>query len=341
MSNYDNLKKIIPPDQALANEALSRSLRQVKQIFDSDLPSVAAVVSGLESNKDLGLINQLTEPLPVEVANYWANTFATGTGPGNTITINDLVGTASGNTTIAVLPTQVDVLDQLAGQNALDPLTANGGTSGSVLNGIYTLMDYTLAGTYSLAGNVGDITTIPATNYYAGGVFGNVDGAFANGSGLISAANGWISNIATSYANLAAQSNQASNAMAQQLAINVTNLTAAGVDVGNLVLDPANANLIANSVSSSLGLAAQLHDIGLDVGEGGAAQFFDAVANTASVAGQAVVASMREGRNIALLQSAGIAVDTQLPDVNPDPVLANNLSDGQYTAAQAQANVII
>ena len=64
MTTYNTLKKIIPPDQALANQALSRSLRQVKDIFNTDLPTLSAAVSQLESNKDLTLINDLTQGQP-------------------------------------------------------------------------------------------------------------------------------------------------------------------------------------------------------------------------------------------------------------------------------------
>ena len=74
MSNYDTLKKIIPPDQALANQALSRSLRQVKDIFNTDLPTLSAAVETLESNRDLGLINALTEPIPEVVTDFIGNT---------------------------------------------------------------------------------------------------------------------------------------------------------------------------------------------------------------------------------------------------------------------------
>ena len=108
-----------------------------------------------------------------------------------------------------------------------------------------------------------------------------------------------------------------------------------------MVNDPANANLIANSVSTALGLASQLHDIGLDVSTGGAAQFFENIANTSTITGQAVIASMREGRNIAVLNAAGIQLDTQLVDVNANTTVANNLQDAQYTVAQARANITI
>jgi hypothetical protein len=343
MTTYNTLKKIIPPDQALANQALSRSLRQVKDIFNTDLPTLSAAVSQLESNKDLDLINDLTEPVPSVVTDFIGNTLATGTGPGNTITINDVVGVAAGVTVNDELPIVTTVVSDLANVGALTALTGNGGSSISVNNGIYTLMSYALTGVYSVGGNVANSTTIPNTTYYSGPqTFADVDDAFGNAvGGLISVANTYISNIATTYSNVVILANDATNACAEQLNLNVINCTAAGIEIGNIVNDPANANLVSNSVSTSLGLASQLHDIGLDVSTGGAAQFFEQVANTTNLAGQAVVASMREGRNIAVLNAVGIQLDTQLVDVNTNTTVANNLGDGQYSVAQAQANIII
>jgi hypothetical protein len=343
MTTYNTLKKIIPPDQALANQALSRSLRQVKDIFNTDLPAVAEAVGQLESNKDLDLINDLATPVPTVVTDFIGNSLATGSGPGNTLTTNDVIGIAAGTTVTSELPVVTGAVAELSSLGALAPLTANGGSSGSVNNGIYTLMGYALTGAYSNAGNVQDITTIPNTVYYSGPqVFGDVDLAFSTGgTGLIAVANSYISNIATAYANLAVQANDASNACAQQLVLNVNNSIAAGIDIGNVVNDPANANLVPNSVSTVLGLASQLHDIGLDVTEGGAAQFFENIANTTNLPGQAVIASMREGRNIAVLNAVGIVLDTQLVDVNANTTVANNLQDGQYSTAQARANIII
>ena len=343
MTTYNTLKKIIPADQALANQALSRSLRQVKDIFDTDLPEVSAAVSALESNKDLDLINALTTPIPAAITTFVDTSLATGTGPGNTLTTNDMIGIAAGATVNSELPVVTEALTELADLGALDSLTANGGSSGSVTNGLYTLMSYALIGAYSNAGNVGDTTTIPNTTYYTGPqVFGNVELAFSTaGTGLIARANSWISNIAANNASLTSQANQATDACAQQLVLNVDNCIAAGINIGNVVNDPANANLIANSVSTALGLASQLHDIGLDVSTGGAAQFFENIANTSTITGQAVIASMREGRNIAVLNAVGIQLDTQLVDVNANTTVANNLQDAQYTVAQARANIVV
>ena len=225
---YTTLKKIIPPDQALANEALSRALRQVKDVFRADLPTLAQVVVNLESNKDLNLINALTEPLPANVANYYANTFATGTGPGNSITVSDVIGTAAGNTMNTELPTVISTVSALGNAGALVSLTANAGTAGSSQNGLYTQMQYCLANAYG----TGPIT-IPATAYFAGGTFADFDDAFGNG--LIPAANSAISNIAAVNATAAATTNSAYANMATQLQYNVTNCVAAGIDIGNLV----------------------------------------------------------------------------------------------------------
>lgn len=334
MSKYDELKKVIPPDQALANQALSRSLRQVKKIFETDLPAVAATVSVLESNKDLDLINQLEAPLPSAVANFWGNTFPTGTGAGNAITTNDVIGIAAGVTVNDQLPVVTNVITTLNSAGALDSLTANTGLSSSPNNGIYTQMSYTLGNAY------GPSPIIPPTIYWAGGSFGNINDAFANG--LIPAASAAISSIASSYSNLATQSNEATTAMANQLILNQNNLLLAGIDVANVVTgDFANANIQSNATTTALAFTTRIQELGLDVSEGGTAQFLEQVANTSTVSGQGVIASMREGRNIAVLNAIGIQTDTQLPDVNANTPIANNLQDAQYSAAQARANIVI
>lgn len=347
MTTYNRLKKIIPADQALANQALSRSLRQVKDIFETDLPALASAVSQLESNKDLDLINALTTPVPAVVTSFVGNTLATGTGPGNTLTTNDVIGIAGGATATAEISVTTAVIQDLANIGALDGLTANGGTATSSINGVYTVMSYCLGNAYTTVtpGPPDNYTiTIPAPlpaqgTYGPDLSFGNViDAAFAN---LIASANTVINGIASTYSAQAAVANDAFSSTAQQLVLNVNNCIAAGIDIANVVNDIANANLVANSVSTVLGLTSQLHDIGLDISEGGAAQFFENIANTSTLTGQAVIASMREGRNIAVLNAVGIQLDTQLVDVNPNTTVANNLQDGQYSVAEARANIVI
>jgi hypothetical protein len=165
-----------------------------------------------------------------------------------------------------------------------------------------------------------------------------IDSAFVN---LIANANAAIGNIAAAYPAQANTTNSAYGNMATQLQVNVTNCQAAGIDIGNLVSNIANASLESNSTSSVMSFISNLHDIGLDVSQGGQAQFVQQVSNVSTLSGQAVIASMREGRNIAILNAAGIQLDTQVSEINVNTPIANNLGNAQYTVAEARANVII
>lgn len=335
MDSYSRLSKILPPDQALANMALSRSLRQIKDVFNSNMPELSQAIQGLESNKGLPLVSALETPIPTETYDFWVNTFATGTGPGNTITTMDLVGTAAGNTISPALSQAGNVLQQMTDQGYLDDLVFDGGSPTNANNGVYTVMQYCLDGAYStFLGNVIIPAPLPGAGSYA-----NVEAAFS--TGLIPAANVIISNIASSYPDLVGNTNQAWTAAATQVSTNYVNLQNAGIDIANVVLGTSTGNLVANNKSSVLSLGASLHDIGLDVEQYGAAEFFEAVANTNNLQGQAVISCMREGRNIALLNAVGVTLDTQLSDINTNVTVSNNLSVGQYTVSEAAGNVIV
>ena len=356
MTTYNSLKKIIPPDQALANQALSRSLRQVKQVFDTDLPSFSTAVRNIESNKDLDLINALETPIPASITS-WINTeLGTGTGPGNTLTTNDVIGTAAGATTVYVMPTVVSDINGLAQSGALNVLTFNDGNPNSqAVLGVYTVMQYVLDGEYTVTSLVPNPSPPPSDiDEYTieipipqpgAGTYGPsfslssvTSDAFAN---LINIASAAITTISSTYADIALQSNNAFDAMARQLELNVNNSLAAGININAVVNNIANADFIPNDISSTLSLASQLHDIGLDVSTGGQAQFFEAVANTQNLPGQSVIAAMREGRNIAVLNAIGLQLDTQLSSINLNTTVANNIQIGQYSVAEARANIVL
>lgn len=336
MSTYNELKNIIPPDIALANKALQAALQQVKGISNPDLPKLANVVASLETNKGLDLIQDLKEPLPEEVRTTVQSQLGTGTGPNNSVLLTNVVGTAAGVTHNTELPIVTDTLANLQAAGALNSLTFDNGNPYSATPlGVYAVMNYTLAGAYTDSfGPEGEVTgiTIPAPQPGAGTYVGNLsvatNSAFA--SGLIPAAQVKIDLIATANPNARATTNSAFNQMAQQLATETINLTAAGVDFGNLV---------ANSKGSALSVSSSLHEYGKDINEGGAAVFFEAIADTSNLYGQGVIASMREGRNIAVLQAAGLVPDTQVSDANPSVANAS-LSSAQYTATQADSLII-
>lgn len=330
MTTLNSLQKIIPPDQALANKALERALRQTKNISESDLQVLAPVIEQLESNYDLPLIQALETPIPAVVESYYANTLATGTGPNNTLTVYDVIGTAAGAVHNDELPTVTQVLQDLDNDGELDVLTANAGPS-SASTGVYTVMQYCLGNTYTVDVGLGPgpwEVQIPVGVYGAGNYPGNtvneaIDNAFS--TGLIPAAANVIAAVAAANATLAAQANAGTNAMANQLSIETTNRSLAKIDF---------ANLEANVMTVTMSVVTNLHDIGLDTTEGGSAVFFENVANLNSLYGQAVVSSMREGRNIRRLNDAGIVLDTQLND-QPTTVTEATLLTSQEPVAEA------
>jgi len=295
---FQLLSKIIPPDQALVNRALSWGLFQIKNITNLSLPELAATSTSVQTNNGLTDIVGLTTPLPSASANTVVSALApttvvvTATGANGTFVLYDFMGTAAGYPYTANLTTVTTGITSLTSQGATAVLT-NGA------NGSYPVMIDTLTGVYGNAES-GPISGLPAP-FNVGEPFANADVAFSDS--LIPVTNSLISNIATNNANISNSLNQNWISMADQLLREDQNFTAAEISI------PA---LLANSKSDIMSLATSLHEIGADVTPQGPADFFNAVANTATQAGQAVVASLREGRNIRTLEDAGIAVDTQL-----------------------------
>jgi hypothetical protein len=328
MSDLDTLKKIIPPDQAVANKALARGLQQVKQIFDTDISELAPRLAQVEGVTDLPLVNGLTQVVPTSVQDYFADTFGTGTGPGNTITTSDVIGVAAGSTINLALPAVTSELNTLTNLGAFTALTANGGTASSSINGIYTVMSYCLAGDYTTAVETDPgpppvfsyTVTIPSPLPAAGtyGPSGDLSQVLSDAFNvLIPLANSVINNTVSTYSSVTSELNTQYLAAANQLSLNVVNCVKADIDIANVTFDISNANLISNATSSLLNFASSLHDFALDTAPGGTAEFLDQVANLDNLTGQSVVASLREGRNIQRLNQVGILLDTQLPSIPP------------------------
>ncbi len=295
---YQELILVIPPDQALANKAIARSLQQIKNIFNLTLPEFATSVVALETNAGLSAINALTQPVPNSIQASFLSMLATGTGPNGTLTLFDFVGVVAGVPYTDEFNQATATLTQLQSGGQLDTLTDS-------VDGVYTIMINTLNGDYTTVIDPGppiDLTiTIPG-GLPGAGTYLSLDSAFT--SGLIPAAQSLIGNIATANPSAAASLNSDFDDMAEQLTYETTNLTKAGVDF---------AELTGNATTSLLSLGTSLHDIGLDEGDDGQNALFTAIADTTNIYGQAVIASLREGRNIAALNAVGINTDTQIP----------------------------
>jgi hypothetical protein len=276
------------------------------------LPQLAAAFVGTITTKDLDQINALTTAVPANVAAFYTDTYATGTGTGNTLVLTDLLGAAVGVTYIDQLNNVVTTLNSLG--NGLANLTS-----------IYTRMENTVNGVYGNA--VSGPVTIPAG--YAAGVYANADVAFS--TGLIPNAVIEIGNVVTIYPTQTTSLNSEFNTMAQKIITESNNLTLATINIAELNTDDR---------SPVMSFVESLPDYGINKEENGPTWFLEQVADITTLGGQAIVACLREGQNLAVLNSVGIGVDTSIPSEPSSPNPVANLIPATYTESQA-ANLVV
>lgn len=320
-NTYIQLRKIIPPDWALANKAIQAGLEQLKSVFGSTLPLLGTATIGLESNKDLGLINALTTPLPTAVSDFWISTYSSGTGENGTLLLADLIGSAGGWVVNGNLLTATSTLTSLIDAGDLDTLTDN-------TTGVFTVMQNVIDGVYGdIANSIVIPGGLPGEGTYTDG---NVafTGPGTPGDGLLPAAYSLIGNIIANNSSNVTSANSAWANIASQLVLESTTQGQA-----DIVYSSLSTGFQVNSLASDIG------QYGLDTNVGGAAWFFESVANTSTLGGQAIISSMREARNQVRLQNAGIGTDIIVDDTAVTPQIS--ISPGQYTASEAVAQKII
>jgi hypothetical protein len=333
MIAYDRLSQIIPADQALAAKAFVTSLQQIAGVTNMTLPVLANAVVNLQTTNNLPLITALTQAVPTSVSNYLSNIAGTN---GNSVMVCDVLGIAAGyqvtdyflntvstfaNTNIAYLTTVYQTMNSVVGNVYGDPVAGPVTIPGS----------QPAAGTYyAVTANIGNVivVTTTAADTAMTGTGGDTP---PTGPGLIPVANIEIGNIATTSSAQVATLNSYFTSMAAQVAQEQTLQSAAQIDF---------ANLIPNNSPTVYSLVYNLPSYGVQTEAGGMAQFWEGVANISTFTGQAVVATLREGVNLALLGNAGIQTNTLVPS-DPNPPLAQaNLIPSTYTAAQA-ANALV
>jgi hypothetical protein len=327
MIAYDRLQQIIPADQALANKALSVSLAQITNISALTLPALASAVGNIETTRDLPLISGLTTAVPPNVAAYY-NTLATGTGENGTIQVVDAIGLASGWVATSAFGQTV----ALYGNMNMTELTT-----------VYNTMANAATGQYGNDIQAGPIT-IPGGLPCAGTYYGNavVDSMTGNVTGynptaldgamgcLVPSANVAIANLETNYPTQCAELNTLWNGMANQV---VTENTLQNTVHLNY------ANLQAHSTTSIYSFIYSLPSYGTQTENGGLAQMLENMADLTIQGGQAVVATLRQGRNAAALSATGIPNNLTIPVDPAVPPPQASLIPSTYTQAEA-ANII-
>jgi len=329
MIAYDRLSQIVPSDQALASKALATSLQQIAGITNMTLPVLANTVVNLQTTNNLPLISALTQAVPSSVANYLSNIANTS---GKTVGVCDVLGIAAGyqvtdsflntvstlaNTNVAYLTTVYQTMNSVVGNVYGDPV-----------NGPVTIPSGDpAAGTYYATGNVGNVTATAAD----AAMTGTGGDTPPTGSGLLPVATVEISNIATTSSAQVATLNSYFTSMGAQVVQEKSLQVAAQIDFANLI--PNNSPTVYSLINS-------LPTYGRQTEQGGMAQFWEGVANISTFTGQAVVATLREGQNLALLGNAGVQTNATVPDAPNPPLAQANLLLSTYTAQQA-ANLVV
>lgn len=320
VAEYYRLSQSIPQDQALSNQCLRVSLQQIKNIFNLSLPALAESYINLVTTRNLPLIDALTEPVPQSVRDFYNSAFATGSGPQGTLVLTDLLGAAAGVDYTDRIQNTVTVFNLLESDSNFANLivtydrmnTTLSGGYGDAVSGPIVIPAGPAAGTYTAVGNL----------TAAGNAFGNA---------LIPNAQTFIASVVTNNAAAVATINTNWASMAEKLVAENNNLANAAI-----VID----ELIPNQRTSILGLIQNLPTYGLDTDTNGAAEFLEKVADTTTIGGQAIVGALRQGRNVAILDTAGIGTDIEIPATFQQPPPKATTVLAEYSESDA-ANLVI
>jgi hypothetical protein len=259
----------------------------------------------------LPLAANTTTPVPTAVATYYATNLAKGSGPNGTYLTTDFFGSAAGIPYNEYLTT---VTSTINAQLAAGTLTT--------LNTIYSYMK-TLVSTNTYG--VPPTITLPAP--YNTPTYATYDAALAR---LITEANAAIGTAITAMGSATTTLNTAWTEMTTHSANEDTFQSLAAIDYATLT---AGAQLPITAFIPSLA------GYGQETQQGMAAEFLEAIANTANQYGQAMVGALREGRNTAGINAVNLKIDNAVPSLpNAVPPQAT-LSDSTYTPAEARAQV--
>jgi hypothetical protein len=332
-SGCDELGKIIPPANAVANKAIEVALKQINNIVTTTLPELA--------NTILGTVDREWDPTQeylandvVKVDSGVAPTFyrakSPGCTPGNFVVPPgvDITNTNYwAETTLGGLNTMAD-LPLIQQQTTPVPASVAAFFATEVATGTGPCGALTTYDVIGLALDSNDFaarlnTATTAINaLQTAGSLATLNTAYTN---ILLAAND---------AAVITQINNANSAIAALSANpNVTTLNTAWTYMANLMNISAKYTsqagvdyflLLAGDTNSTKSFVQNLPYYGRLTAEGDAAEFLENLADTATLGGQAIIGTMREGRNQERLNGSGLYNNTQVPSdavVAPIPVI--------------------
>jgi len=320
----DELGKIIPPADAIANKAIQLGLQQINNIPNVPLPDLAEAVLGAVNNPWLATNAYLPNDVVstgAPIPEYYRATQEVPDGTDINNTAYWTPTTLGGLSTMSGLPLIQAQTTPVA--TSVTDYFANTVATGTGPDG--TITTYDVLGLALDADNFAaqlNTATTAIDALQAAGSLATLNTAYTN---ILLAANNAavITQIANANAAISALSaspyvttlNTAWVYMANLMNLSARYTTEAGIDYFNLQTGDKN---------SVYGFVQNLPQYARLTANGDAAEFLDNLADTAVLGGQAMVGAMREGRNQAQLDANGIHNANQVPsnaEVEPIPVV--------------------
>lgn len=328
----NKLKGIVPDDVAVANGALSRSLGQVKNISQTNTADLGTALSSLETLKDLDLLENQSSYVTEGVRNYWIENFGVdsdngvtlATGNAGQLKLSDVIGFAAGFNSAAPITKNAQLLAEMDSLGELSAITGS--------QGVYDTINEFCAGTFGpTEPTPGTWEIIITAGYVGAGTYtdSTEEGVFEDA---------WINGIVPATKTILAS--YSSNTRAQEIMTNSErwNEQLAREYLNQSRIDNTDLTAVRSSQDVAINLALSLPSLGTDDAEGGAAEIIERIVDFSSLGGQAIIAAMREGRNLQRLADANIQQDAPIDTTGvQDPA---TLVTSTYTAQQAKDQLI-
>ena len=289
-----SLYSAVPEYIADSNQALARSLQQIKDIFNITSQQLSQVAEKLETTKGLGTIIALDKPVPDATINYFKNIYGTGSGTNGQFLVTDVIGTVAGYTHTTELSQLAETVGNLDDESELDNLA-------NLYETMKNLFDD--AATYYTIVEVSPPTVPPTyteTWYIPAGRYGLSSASYASRNlavdDVITAIDIELASLASTYPTQATETTANITNSSAQIKRELENMPKAGI---------VTADTQTGIKTAVMGLVTNLHQYGADESLGGTGWILENVASS-DFYGESLVAALREGRNIRRLNDASI-----------------------------------
>lgn len=314
---------------ARANIVLSIGFRQVTGIEQTDPMTFANALGEFELNTGLVLVEGLTSPVPETETIY--TVFGEGTGEKNLYTTADVVGTPAGIPHTAKLREEIDIMVALSADNAFDDLQWQFQRIQDVMTGEqyvetleappppepgdpgydpgdapYPVKPDIVRIVIPGFGSWGEPIPLDPLDYFTWPetVSDPHNDAIV---ALLNAIQPALDAFLDDYAEEASQLEELHRDILRHIDQEIIFRTDFEDEIGfYLAQVPVQRGPIVAFVRS-------LHEIGTDTISGGAAEVIENMADRSILAGESIIAAMREGRNLKAMSDAGLTLNPYLP----------------------------